>query len=245
MNCVNHSAEAAVAYCRTCGKALCNACARNVGGVVYCETCAQEVAPARQGVVGVLPNAMHSNRRWRLAWADSGRGRHVQRPVHEGDRPSRGVRGDRVDGGSHRSDHGPCVLRVFLLLRLRRLQDGVCPGSRTATAGSVWTGIALWAGSQSDRVAAAGGRIQRGNPAPGVPGQQPYQPQPGPFAAPGAGNGQACDRGPVAAIILIGLGCVFLLHSMGWFSFSVDRFWPVILIVIGVWMFFKRWNRVS
>src|SRR5450432_4920212 len=42
MNCANHSDAAAVAYCRTCGKPLCNACARNVGGVMYCETCVAE-----------------------------------------------------------------------------------------------------------------------------------------------------------------------------------------------------------
>ena len=48
---------------------------------------------------------------------------------------------------------------------------------------------------------------------------------------------------PIAAVVLIGLGCLFLLDTLGWFSFSVDRFWPVILIVIGAWMFYKRWTR--
>src|SRR5579884_2394422 len=39
MNCAVHPTVAAVAYCRTCGKPLCEACARNVRGVVYCEEC--------------------------------------------------------------------------------------------------------------------------------------------------------------------------------------------------------------
>src|SRR5438067_7917398 len=39
MNCAYHPQTAAVAYCRTCGKALCQSCARNVRGVVYCEDC--------------------------------------------------------------------------------------------------------------------------------------------------------------------------------------------------------------
>jgi len=88
-----------------------------------------------------------------------------------------------------------------------------------------------------------------GTPMPGAPGwdpaqQQAYQAQQEAYAA----QQQAgCERGdgriPVGAVVLIGLGCLFLLDNMGWFSFSVDRFWPVILIVIGGWLFYKRWNR--
>lgn len=39
MNCVNHPDISAVAFCRTCGKALCAACKRDVRGVVFCEDC--------------------------------------------------------------------------------------------------------------------------------------------------------------------------------------------------------------
>jgi len=38
-NCVKHPDVAASAYCRTCGKALCSSCARDVRGVMYCEEC--------------------------------------------------------------------------------------------------------------------------------------------------------------------------------------------------------------
>src|SRR5579872_1412381 len=37
MNCVNHSDKPAVAYCRTCGKALCESCQRTASGTIYCE----------------------------------------------------------------------------------------------------------------------------------------------------------------------------------------------------------------
>ena len=39
MNCANHADASAVAYCRTCGKALCEKCMRPVRGVIYCEDC--------------------------------------------------------------------------------------------------------------------------------------------------------------------------------------------------------------
>src|SRR6266704_6512158 len=39
MNCANHADASTVAYCRTCGKALCANCTRPVRGVIYCEDC--------------------------------------------------------------------------------------------------------------------------------------------------------------------------------------------------------------
>jgi TM2 domain-containing membrane protein YozV len=39
MNCAQHTETAAVAYCRACGKALCEACKREVQGTIYCEPC--------------------------------------------------------------------------------------------------------------------------------------------------------------------------------------------------------------
>jgi hypothetical protein len=42
MNCLNHPEVPAVAFCRECGKALCETCRRQADGTVYCE----EHAPA-------------------------------------------------------------------------------------------------------------------------------------------------------------------------------------------------------
>lgn len=42
MNCFNHSETSAVAYCRTCGKALCAECKRTAQGTIFCD----EHAPA-------------------------------------------------------------------------------------------------------------------------------------------------------------------------------------------------------
>lgn len=49
MNCAVHTDVAATGYCRQCGKALCPACRREVGGALYCETCLSSIvstAPA-------------------------------------------------------------------------------------------------------------------------------------------------------------------------------------------------------
>lgn len=39
MKCFYHSDAEALGYCRQCGKALCEACRRDVRGVLYCEEC--------------------------------------------------------------------------------------------------------------------------------------------------------------------------------------------------------------
>ncbi len=51
-NCVKHPDVAASAYCRTCGKALCSSCTRDVRGVVYCEEC---VAARMEGAPSAVP----------------------------------------------------------------------------------------------------------------------------------------------------------------------------------------------
>jgi hypothetical protein len=69
------------------------------------------------------------------------------------------------------------------------------------------------------------------------------QPAPDPFGlAETFSAGQKVDTSkvPIGAVILIGLGVLFLLHNMGIWFFNMDRFWPVILIVIGGWLFARR-----
>src|SRR5437660_4123822 len=39
MNCAIHTQTQAAAFCRTCGKALCESCKRDVMGAIYCEPC--------------------------------------------------------------------------------------------------------------------------------------------------------------------------------------------------------------
>jgi hypothetical protein len=43
-------------------------------------------------------------------------------------------------------------------------------------------------------------------------------------------------------VILIALGLIFLLHTVGLFEFGIDRFWPVILIGFGGWLFARKWG---
>src|SRR5438067_12019371 len=61
--CANHPSTPAIAYCRTCGKPLCEVCKRDVRGVIYCEECIaarlQDTMPpgAQAAAPGVPPSA--------------------------------------------------------------------------------------------------------------------------------------------------------------------------------------------
>jgi hypothetical protein len=51
------------------------------------------------------------------------------------------------------------------------------------------------------------------------------------------------SRVPGGAVVLIILGVLFLLGNLGWFHFHwIGRMWPVVLIVLGLWMFARRWG---
>jgi hypothetical protein len=75
-------------------------------------------------------------------------------------------------------------------------------------------------------------------PPPGQPVQpaQPLQPDPYQQAEP--------QRVPPGALILIALGVIFLFSQFGWFHFDwFGRFWPLILIAIGISVLMKRTGR--
>src|ERR1700677_3079620 len=56
MNCQNHPDVPAAAYCQSCGKPLCTACMRSVGGSVFCEPClAARLSSAPGGPIPIAP----------------------------------------------------------------------------------------------------------------------------------------------------------------------------------------------
>jgi hypothetical protein len=57
--------------------------------------------------------------------------------------------------------------------------------------------------------------------------------------------GEKFDSGkiPVGAVVLIGVGVIFLLHTMGIMEYGFDRFWPLLVILFGGWMFYRNYER--
>jgi hypothetical protein len=77
---------------------------------------------------------------------------------------------------------------------------------------------------------------------------QTAQPLPDPFglaATFGGGTRVETSKIPMGAIVLILIGVLFLLHTMGLGDFGLDRLWPLILIALGGWMFARNWGMVG
>jgi len=235
MNCAHHADQPAVAYCRTCGKALCANCTRPVRGVIYCEEClgARMEAPAP-------PTAYQQV-------MDQGLGIKVPPPpvppppvpVPSASGPNPTVAGILAGffpfgvGAVYTGQYakGLAHLAIFGLLIAG---CNVASNSAHSEILGVVCGFGLaffWVYQIIDNVRSARA-LQIGQPAP-----DPY----GLAATFGAGTKLEPSKAPIGAIVLIGLGVLFLLSTMG-LELGLDRFWPLILIAVGAWLFARNWG---
>lgn len=220
MNCANHPSTAAVAYCRTCGKPLCASCTRDVKGVIYCENCLADrlagVQPVTgQPLSGVVP---------------------VPMPVAPTSGPNPTVAGilagffpfgvGAVYTGQYAKGLAHLLIFIGLIVGMNQSDplDTIC--------GFAFAFFYVWQIIDAVRTAKA---LQLGQPAPDPLG-----------LGQAFGSGEKVDTAkiPVAAVVLIGLGILFLLRSSGVFEFSFEGFWPVVLILLGLWLFAKRWGLI-
>ncbi len=220
MNCTVHPDAPATAFCRTCGKALCEKCAHSVRGVVYCEDCIASrlhdtvpAAPAAGFTAGAAPA-----------------------PVVVSSGPSPGLAGVLAGffpfgvGAVYNGQYAKGLAHMLIFIGL---VWGASSGSDTA--GIVCgLGIAFFYFYQIIDAVHSAQAIRLGRPAP-----DPF----GLGKTFGSGERVDFNRVPVGALVLIGLGVLFLLNTMGLFhAYWMHRFWPVILIIIGVWLFVKRFS---
>src|SRR5580698_1530374 len=219
MNCANHPDIAPVAYCRTCGKPLCANCTRDVKGVIYCENCLAErlhgVQPTAVPPAGFVPTAA---------------------PIAPSSGPNPAVAGILAGffpfgvGAVYCGQYAKGLAHLLIFF-------GLIYGVSNAE-GIEWLfaiGIAffyVWQIIDAVRTAHA---VSAGQPAPDPLGLG---------QAFGAGEKVDTSKIPVASVVLIGLGVLFLLRNVGVFDFSLDRTAPMLCILLGVWLFAKRWGWI-
>lgn len=234
MNCANHPDIAPVAYCRTCGKPLCANCTRDVKGVIYCENCLadrlQGIQPtAMPPAAGFVPSA---------AVAPSSGPNPAVAGILAGFFPF-GV--GAVYCGQYAKGLAHLVIFTLLVWGESVIDNG---GINTVLG----LGIAffyVWQIIDSVRTAKA---IQMGQPPPDPLGlahafgaTDPTPPAPGqPLQPAQVGATTQQPKIPTAAVVLIGLGVLFLLQTAGVFEFGWDRVWPFFLIGLGIWMYAVR-----
>jgi hypothetical protein len=233
MNCNTHGDTAAVAFCRTCGKPLCNQCTRDVRGVVYCEACLAARMEGTAPAPGFVPPQNPPQTGYQQ-FMDQGLGVKVQPGPASGPNPTvAGILGaiplglGAVYCGQYAK--GLAHLGIFVLALVGLSSD--LPWQADMVIG-IFLGF-FWVYQILDAVRTAKA-IQAGEPAPD------------PFGlAQTFGTGERIDttKVPATAAILIGLGVLFLINTV--FDFSLHRFWPIILIVLGVWLFARQWGLLG
>jgi TM2 domain-containing membrane protein YozV len=259
MTCATHTDQPASAYCRTCGKALCQGCQRDVRGVIYCQDC---LAARLEGTVP----AAAANAPGAAVYASSA-------PVATSPGLAAILGFIPGVGAFYNGQYAKGFVHVFVFALVINLTDKID-----------WFGFAIPAWifyMVFDAYATAKARLI-GQPAPdpiglnsllsnfglggspatvassvpppvSTPAQSTtpaqgaeYVSDPAIAAAPVATDyvdPAACaSRGiPTGALILIVIGVFFLLANLGVLSFHwTADFWPVILIVIGVWLVLRR-----
>jgi len=236
MNCANHPDTAAAAYCRTCGKALCEECKRDVMGAIYCEPCIAARLQAQAPATGAaVPPAV-------AAGAPS--------PVFAeilGFIPSVGT----MYNGQFAKAFVHVVIFVMLIIATSNINGafGVLIGFfvlymafeayKTADARRLGLpapdplGLDKMFGLQESQ-----SHLQTGAAAPPPASVSPAPPSPLQVEPPPP---PPQDNAPIGAIVLIALGVVFLLSNFG--MFQIDHLWPLFLIGIGLWIAYKRTSQ--
>jgi hypothetical protein len=243
MNCATHPEIAAVAFCRTCGKPLCSNCTRDVRGVIYCEPCLaarlDATAPPAPGYVppaNVPPSAGYTPASGFVPPAQATyqpMGAPVP-PARQSSGPNPAVAGILAGffpfgvGAVYCSQYAKGLAHLIIFSMLIFASDHA--GRWDFIFG---LGIAFFYVYQIIDAVRTAHALQAGQPAP-----DPY----GLAQTFSLGDRTESKNIPGVAIILIGLGVLFLLHTMNIFEFGLDRFWPLILIFFGLWMLAKQWG---
>jgi TM2 domain-containing membrane protein YozV len=211
MNCQNHPEVPATAYCRTCGKPICDACRRDAYGTVFCA----EHAPAPATSSSAPPSPA-------------------------GPRPQAGARptGSAVTdvspglafalgwipgvGAIYNGQYAKGIVHAVVFGILCSILDSNLHGLDVIFAMmlTAWifymafeayhTAVKRRAGEYVDEYSSLIDFRSRG-------------------------------RFPVAGVALILLGTILLLHTLDILDFYyVARYWPVLLIVAGAWLLYNR-----
>ncbi len=231
MNCATHNDVAAVAFCRTCGKPLCNQCTRDVRGVIYCEACLAARMEGAAPVAGFVPPAQ-------TVYPPAGSFPAEPRPpLNSGPNPA--VAGILAGffpfgvGAVYCSQYAKGLAHLVVMVLMIIGVSSDVPWYVHTVLG---VGIGFFYVYQIIDAVRTAKALQLGEPAP-----DPF----GLAATFGAGEKFEGTKVPAGAAILIGLGVLFLLHTAGLFEFGLDRFWPLVLIFLGIWLFAKQFGLVN
>jgi TM2 domain-containing membrane protein YozV len=203
MNCAIHPEVTGTAFCRTCGKSLCEECKRDVRGVIYCEECiAARLAGTAPGVGA--PGAGNPVLAAMLGFIP-------------------GV------GAMYNGQFAKGIVHVIIFAVLVTLADS---GQYEPLWGILIMFFFFYQVFDAHRTAKA---KLLGQPVP----EDPLGLSRGLWGSSDVAG--TFHNVPTGAVVLIGLGVLFLLSNAGLFHWNwIGKLWPLILIALGVRMYMRR-----
>ena len=245
MNCINHPDTPAVAYCRTCGKALCEACQRSAQGTVYCAEHLPAPASTPAGSERPAPPPPRPNAAPPPPpppGAPSPAGGWTAPPTAPGPYAAPGANpystGDAGVspglafilglipgvGAIYNGQYVKGLIHVIILGILISIVDSDASAGFGPLFGML---IAIWWFYMAFEAYHTAKKRQFGQPVDEFSSIVPLH-----------SNRRGFPAGPV---LLIAFGVLFLLNTMNWLRFEqIIRYWPVLLIVLGAYMLYER-----
>jgi hypothetical protein len=225
MNCLNHPEAPAVAYCRECGKPLCEGCRREADGTLYCEEHVPGAAwaappppappPPPSPYTAPEPGPFTTSQPPRPSISDPGSSPGLAFLL--GFIPGVGAiyNGQYVKGFIH-------VVIFGVLIAI--VNDDQMSGNMQPLFGMM---IAVWVFYMAFEAYHTAKRRQLGQPVDEFSSIVPRAGHPARF--------------PLAPTVLIAVGLLFLLHNLNILRIGeLIRYWPVALICLGAYMLYER-----
>lgn len=227
MKCAVHTDVDATGYCRNCGKPMCSACSRPVRDVLYCEDCLATVmghsAPA-PGPAAAAPGSVERPAEpspAMPAYPPPPGAPYQIRPAGSSSPTIAFILGlfpglGAIYNGQY--NKGLIHIAIFASIIVGFASD--IEGGFKVLLAFFLVGLVFYCAFESMRTAQA--KIS------------------GIAAPPDPLESWSKER-PIGPIILIGLGALLLLNNFQFFDFiRLGRFWPLILIGVGFYMFRNR-----
>ena len=219
MKCAVHSDVDAVGYCRNCGKAMCSACVRPVRDVLYCEDCLANSMGVPGAFPSVLPGAALEAQGTLPPASSSPSASLASRP---GGNPGLAfVLGFLFPGlgAVYNGQYNKALIHVVVFATMILGLSSDFSGGMKAVLGILLSAFIFYMAFDAMQTAQAHRR-----------GEVSVDPL------------QSWSKGrPIGPIILIVAGALFLLDNFDLLPFyRIERFWPLILIAVGILMFRNR-----
>ena len=228
MNCQNHPDVAATAYCRTCGKAVCDQCRRDANGTVFCQEHAPAPAPPP-------PSASRPQTGYRATKAAAAA------PVPPASPWSSGAEYRHADvspglalglgfipgvGAIYNGQYAKGIIHAVILGVIISILNASDEGGMQVIFSFVllsWIFYMAFEAYHTARKRRAGESVDEYS---GLLNLR-----------------DARTHAPVAGVLLVVLGVLLLLHTLHLFDFAyLSRYWPVLLIAAGAYLLYSRFS---